>query len=90
MNGVGNLSFNLQPVQVSQFPKKLCNYIQNFHWYIPAEVSQMLPNLRSFISQVLIPRQAKDDFLIWKHNLTGILTLKDAYEFKRQHFPKAH
>lgn len=27
-------SFNLQPTQVSQFPMKLCNYIQNFHWYI--------------------------------------------------------
>jgi ribonuclease HI len=67
---------------------KLCNYIQNFHWYIPAEVSQLLPNLTNVVSHVPIPRQAKEDFLVWNHTPSGILTLKDAYEFKKQHFPK--
>jgi hypothetical protein len=81
-------SLNLQSAHVSQFPMKLCNYIQNFHWYIPAEVSQMLPNLRNVVSKVPIPRQAKEDILVWNHTPSGILTLKDAYEFKRQHFPK--
>jgi len=77
-------SMQLQSSYVQQFPLKLCECIQNFHWKIPIEVSQLVPDLSFLISQVTIPSHCQHDRLIWKHNITGDLSLKEAYDFEAQ------
>ena len=81
-------SLNLQPSQISNFPPRLCNYIQNAHWHILVEVGQLIPILNFLVSQVTLPSQPHDDLLIWKHTTYGALSLKDACDFKKHHFPK--
>jgi hypothetical protein len=40
------------------------------------------------VNQIIIPSQCTPDKLIWKHNSSGELSMKDAYEFKRVKSPK--
>lgn len=82
------LSLNLHSHQISDFPRKLCNYIQHFRWCIPEDVARLLPNLGLTVSKVIIPQHHQEDMLIWKHTASRVLTLKDAFEFKKNHFPK--
>lgn len=81
-------SFNLNSHQIRDFPTKLCNYIQHFHWLIPQDVSRLITNLGVLVSRVTIPRQHQEDMLIWKHTASGDLTLRNAFVFKKTHFPK--
>lgn len=62
-------------------------YIENFNWKLES-LEQRFPDIRRLVSQVTIPLLDKPDSLMWKHNSSGILTLKDAFDFKRHHFPK--
>jgi len=55
---------------------------------IPAEVIQLVPNPRLLVSQATIPTQCQEDRLIWKHITSRELSLKEAYDFKKQHYPK--
>jgi len=77
------------PSTISQsFPSFVCSYISNHHWSIPSEFCQTYPGLANIVNQVQLPTREKDDNMVWKHNSTGTLSLKEAYEFKRTHFPK--
>jgi len=80
-------SLHLQPSQIHRFPSKLCHYSHNFHWKISEEVNQIVPNLSFLIYHVTIPSHNHPDRLIWKHNSTGDLTLKEAYNFKKHRYP---
>jgi len=70
------------------YPKKLYSYIQGSHWMIPHDIAQNHPDLSLLLSKVTIPFMEQTDKLAWKHNSTGLLSLKEAYDFKKHHFPK--
>lgn len=40
------------------------------------------------MNQVTLSSQDQSDSLVRKHNTTGTLSLKEAFEFKRHHLPK--
>jgi len=73
---------------MSNFSSSLSDYILNGHWHFPYNLIHLFPTLRSLAAQVTIPLQDKSDTLVWKHTSSGMLTLKDAYEYKRHHPPK--
>ena len=81
-------TLNLTSAQIQNFPQMLCEYVQNGQWYFPADVVQEVPLARSLVSHVTIPIQRSMDKLVWKHSGNGYLSLKDAYNFKKNHFPK--
>jgi len=55
---------------------------------IPHDIAQNHPDLSLLLSKVTIPFMEQTDKLAWKHNSTGLLSLKEAYDFKKHHFPK--
>jgi len=73
---------------IADYPKTLNGYISNAQRNLPANLTHHFPTLRNLVYQVTLPVQTKSDSLVWKHNSTGILTLKGAYDFKRHHLPK--
>jgi len=79
---------NLTHDQIQEYPQCLSSYIQNYQWSIPDNLHQTFPQLRMLVSQITIPVRQREDELIWRHNNYGTLTMKDAFEFKKQHFPK--
>jgi len=81
-------TLNVPADQVNSFPPKLCNYFHDAHWRIPEDLLQQFPSLSLLNSQVILPKVAKPDKLVWKLNGTSILTLKEAYDFKKHHFNK--
>lgn len=81
-------SLNVPSSYLEAFPSSLSSYISNHHWNIPTEITDMYPHIRRLAEQVILPSHFKADCLLWKHNSSGSLSLKDAYEFKRHHFPK--
>jgi len=74
--------------QANSFPPKLCNYFHDAHWRIAEDLLQQFPSLSLLNSQVILPTVTKPDKLVWKLNGTDILTLKEAYDFKKHHFTK--
>jgi hypothetical protein len=82
------LSLNVPSSFMEAFPSSLSSYISNHHWNIPTEITDMYPHIKRLAEQVTLSSQFKPDCLLWKHNSTGSLSLKEAYEFKRHHFPK--
>lgn len=73
---------------IATIPDSFSDYIENFHWKLPPNLTQTFPTLRNLVHQVTLPMQKQTDSLVWKHNTSGMLSLKDAFEFKRNHFPK--
>ncbi|RHN73363.1 putative ribonuclease H-like domain, ankyrin repeat-containing domain-containing protein [Medicago truncatula] len=73
---------------IAPFPSSVNSYISNNQWSIPQSLTQVFPSLRNLVHQVTLPMHDQDDGLVWKHNPTGTLSLKDAFEFKRKHLPK--
>lgn len=82
--------FNIDQSITEQFPPTVNMYILNNHWNISEELENQFPGLRSIVSQVTIPEILKPDKLVWLHNSTGILTAKEAYDYKKNHFRKLH
>jgi ribonuclease HI len=78
---------NLPQSQLDILPSQLSNYIQDFRWSFPLALTVLYPNLSVLAAQVTIPTTCRRDKLVWKHNNSGELTLKDAYIFKHSHFP---
>lgn len=74
--------------QIQNYPQKLCDFVQNDHCAIPNDILQEFPPIRLLASQVTIHVQRNIDKLIWKNNGNGTLTLKEAYNFKKNNFPK--
>ena len=56
------------------FPNHLNCYIQNCFWNFPVDVLLQFHVLKMLADQVIIPRKAIRDKLIWKHNTNGILS----------------
>jgi hypothetical protein len=81
-------TYNLPDHLVQLLPKKLDRYIVNQCWNISDELNQYFPNLRSLVSQVIIPSGNQRDKLVWKHSSEGDLSQKDAYAFKKTPSPQ--
>jgi len=81
-------SLQLRTSQIQHYPKILSDYVVNYQWSFPADLIQEHPISRNLAAQVTLPIQSTADKLVWKHNSIGILTLKEAYNFKKHHFPK--
>jgi len=79
---------NVSTDVMSNFSSSLNDYILNGHWHFPSNLIHLFPTLRNLAAQVIIPLQDKADTLVWNHTPSGMLTLKDAYEYKRHHPPK--
>jgi len=79
---------NVPADQANSFPPKLCNYFHDAHWRIAEDLLQQFPSLSLLNSQVILPTVTKPDKLVSKLNGTGILTLKEAYDFKKHHLTK--
>lgn len=45
-------------------------------------LTNWFPSLLGIINQYIIPLAPRPDELNWKHNLTGTMSLKDAFSFK--------
>jgi hypothetical protein len=50
----------------------------------------MFPNLKNIVQQVTLPNDAIPDQLCWKNSHSGNITLKLAYDFKRNHHLPMH
>jgi len=81
-------TYNLPDHLVQLLPRKLDSYITDHTWNISEDLNQYFPNLRFLVSQVTLPSGNQRDKLVWKHSPKGDLTQKDAYAFKKYHFPK--
>jgi len=56
-------------------------FIINSAWSIPPNLLQIFPNLQSFIDDIVIPINDRDDQFIWNHSHDGGLSFKEAYQF---------
>jgi hypothetical protein len=73
------------PISLSSFPQHVSEFIVNKQWNIPIEILNLVPLLRNLGFQVTIPTVEQSDQLVWKHNASGNLPLKDAFYFKKHH-----
>ncbi|GAU47353.1 hypothetical protein TSUD_190190 [Trifolium subterraneum] len=69
-------------------PSKVSDILLNHSWNIPADLDNLFAALKTFVRQVTLSNQNVPDKLIWKHNTSGELSMKDAYEFKRLKAPQ--
>ena len=81
-------SLNINTNQLNNLPRKLSNFIHNRQWKFPNEILSQFPNLETLAAQINIPNQHNRDTLVWKHTTNGVLSLKDAYKFKKGIFTK--
>jgi hypothetical protein len=80
-------TLNISPNVLIWLPKKVYDIIQNQQWAIPTYIANLFPALRSIVQQIDLPVEPLLDALVWKGTDNGLLSLKEAYEFKRKHFP---
>ncbi|CAJ2671835.1 unnamed protein product [Trifolium pratense] len=80
-------TLNIHPNVLIWLPRKVSDIIQNQQWHIPPYLANLFPTLTSLVQQVVLPFEPLPDVLVWSGNDKGLLTLKDAYNFKRNHFP---
>jgi len=69
---------------IQPFPLLVKDYISNGQWCIPNDIASQYPNLLFIVMQVIIPIEATEDRLVWKHNSHGDLSLADSYAFIKQ------
>ncbi|GAU10707.1 hypothetical protein TSUD_424710, partial [Trifolium subterraneum] len=67
-------------------PQRVSDIIQNQQWYIPPYLDNNFPTLKIMVQQVTLPMEPLSDILVWNGATNGLLSLKEAYEFKRQRF----
>jgi hypothetical protein len=79
-------TLNIPPNVIIWLPLKVSDIIQNQKWHIPPYLSNLFPILPSLVQQVVLPIEPLPDVLVWSGNDNGLLSLKDAYNFKRKHF----
>lgn len=65
----------------SSLRAKVCEFIVNGQWRIPAELSTKCPNVVSKIQNQVIPSISEQDILVWSKSKSGFLTFKEAYLF---------
>lgn len=58
-------NFNLQDDEELNANSTASEFIQNYHWNMPADLCENLPVLRQLVVQVIIPSKQKRDQLIW-------------------------
>jgi len=81
-------SLNASTDLIHEYPQKLSAYIANCALNLPTSLAQVFPDLRRIVNQVTLLVNDQHDCLVWKHSTSGNLTLKNALEFKKHHFPK--
>ena len=74
------------PISLSStFPQHVNAFMVNKQWSIPIEIQNHVPLLKNLVTQVTIPTADQSDQLVWNHNASGNLPLKDAFHFKKHH-----
>jgi len=86
-NSLANI-YSIPPQTLQTLPVYVSNFIDNHQWKILEELNQTYPNLRNLAAQVILPKHNTADKLVWQHTNNGELTLKDAYSFKNNSYPK--
>jgi len=76
------ITLNLNPNLAKHLEAKICDFIVNHQWNIPIHLSNLFPTIRQILNQIIIPKIHIEDCLSWKHTRLGLLSLKDAYNFK--------
>lgn len=61
---------------------RVFDFIVNSQWHFPSSVLHSFPNLNLIAMKVTLPRNSKEDKLVWKSCSTGELSLKDAFLHK--------
>ncbi|GAU44578.1 hypothetical protein TSUD_139510 [Trifolium subterraneum] len=80
-------SLNIQQNVLRWLPTKVCDINHDQKWLIPNHLDLLFPNLKNIVQKVILPVEPLEDQLCWNHVSSGMLTLKDAYEFKRLQLP---
>jgi hypothetical protein len=79
------------PLQIGHLLSSyVSDFIFNGQWVFPPQLSIMFNNLSSIVNKVTIPLVQSQDKLLWKHNDSGDLELKQAYTFKLQQYQDLH
>ncbi|CAJ2642122.1 unnamed protein product [Trifolium pratense] len=68
-------------------PSKVSDIIHDQKWNIPFHLELLFPTLKNIVQKVTLPVEPLEDQLCWNNDSSGVLTMKDAYDFKRLHFP---
>lgn len=58
---------------------KVSDFMVGNSWSIPSVLASKSPIMFTKIKSMHIPVDYGEDFLIWKHNDSGVLSFKDAY-----------
>ncbi|KAK2369221.1 hypothetical protein QL285_082369 [Trifolium repens] len=69
---------------ISAYPSltaRVSSFIVNGEWNIPTSIVQRDSEIRARIDNVVIPRHALEDMLIWCPSKDGTLSAKQAYDF---------
>jgi hypothetical protein len=80
-------SLNIQQNDLLWLPSKVSDIIQDQKWLIPNHLDLLFPNLKNIVQKVILSVEPSEDQLCWNHVSSGLLTLKDAYDFKRLQLP---
>jgi hypothetical protein len=83
-------SLNIHQTVVTWLPQKVSDIIINQQWHIPPSLDLLFPSLKNMVQQVTLPNDAIPDQFCWKNSPSGNITLKLAYDFKRNHHLPMH
>jgi hypothetical protein len=75
--------FNIPVALYHHLNEKVQDFIVDNQWYVPLEIQDEHPTLLPFLQTIIIPFEEKEDQIIWRHSSSGLLSLKDAYNFHR-------
>lgn len=75
----------IPPNQHSLLLARVCDFIRNYTWVIPAELVDHHPQIAHLIQRVTIPREWRKDSLVWSPSPSGNLSFKEAYLIKSPH-----
>jgi hypothetical protein len=80
-------SLNIHHYVIQWLPSKVSDIIHNQVRHIPPLLDNLYPLLKNIVQKITLLLEPSLDMLVWKGTSNGMLSLKDAYEFKRHHFP---
>jgi len=55
---------NLSDTEANNYPQFVCDFISNFHWNIPHDITNRFPALNLLVRKVTLPLEDKEDLLI--------------------------
>lgn len=57
------------------------DFIRNSQWRILLDLQNMFPSLLQHVTSAFIPLSLREDEFSWKHNTSGTLSMKEAFQF---------